>query len=141
MRKMFLPLFILPLVCCTQLHNVQFSDNYHQAGERVPFEVIVSEVGISTDEAAGIAQLMAHDQSTKDTIESIRLMLAMSQFGPKTGNPVADDTFADEVAGLILQKCPSGKITGLVSIRETNKPPVISGEVVRIKGYCLEGGK
>jgi len=136
MRKLIFLLFPLALVCCTRLHSVQFGDNYYQGAKRVPFEVIVSEVGVSTDDAAEIAKLVAQDQKTKDTIESIRVLLAMSQFGPKTGNPVLNDAFADKAAGMILEKCPSGRVTGLVSIRETNKPPVISGEIVRIKGYC-----
>ena len=59
--------------------------------------------------------------------------------GPRTGEPVwSSDTYADKVYLGLYEKCPSGQITGLTSIREINKYPVVSGEIVKITGFCLK---
>ena len=59
--------------------------------------------------------------------------------GPKTGNPVFDDTYSDALAEMLL-KCPSGQISGLVSVRESAHYPIVSGEVIKLVGYCLMDG-
>ena len=48
-----------------------------------------------------------------------------------------NDKYADQLARDIYKRCPSGRITGLLAIREMNKYPVVSGEIIKVKGYCL----
>ena len=38
---------------------------------------------------------------------------------------------------MLKAECPSGKLTGLMSVRESRKYPVISGEIVKVTGYCV----
>jgi hypothetical protein len=63
--------------------------------------------------------------------------VALFQFGPKTGNPVFDETFADVVAQRILQECPTAHVTGLLSMRESASYYAVSGEYVTVRGYCI----
>ena len=69
-----------------------------------------------------------------DTAEAI---IALTQMGPKTGDPTFSDDWADDAAQKVLLRCPTGRITGLTALRETMDYPVISGEIVTIKGYCI----
>ncbi len=136
-------LILLPFILmfgCMQLHNVQYEDiDTTRNGKK--FEIVITETGFSSDEAADVAQgsyKMANMGQESDEIEMIRLFLEMSQFGPKTGDPVFDDRFADNIEKEILKKCPSGNVINLAFIRETKDSPIVSGEMVRIKGECIQ---
>jgi len=97
MRR-FLPLFLVfvpSLVGCATLHRAQLDEIDGQHGHLVPFEIHVSETGINTKAVGQIASL-AMRSSRPSQIANI---VALFQFGPKTGNVVYDDEFADAVAG------------------------------------------
>lgn len=122
---------------CAQLHHVQIGEivnnpNYTQK----PFDIKISETGINLQEAADIAKFVGNkDQG--DTAQSIANTIGMFQMGPVTGNPVYVKDYAKNLIQVIYEKCPSGRVTGLTSIRETRKYPVVSGEIVKVTGYCL----
>jgi hypothetical protein len=122
---------------CAQLHHVQIGDIDNDEGDLTPFELMVSETGINIDEAASIGKAMVRDQGSQEAISTIQTIIALFQYGPRTGNLVYSDTYTDQLADDIRKKCPSGRLTGLMSIRESRKYPVISGEIVKIKGYCI----
>ena len=46
------------------------------------------------------------------------------------------DDYSDGIADRLWRQCPSGNISGLMAIRETNDYGPVSGEVVRLVGYC-----
>ena len=141
MRRYFWLALILLLISCAQLHNVQITEFVNADNEGEPFEIVVNEAGFSSDEAMGLVQ-ESHKQAnfgeSSESIEAFRTILALSQFGPKTGNPVFYTDYLDEIEQKILEKCPSGRVVNLVSIRETRKSIIVSGEVVRIQGVCLK---
>jgi len=124
----------LPLLAgCATLHRAQLDEIDAQHGRLRPFEIHVAETGVNT-KAVGQAASFAMRSSRPSQIASL---VALFQFGPKTGNPVFDDTFADVVAQRILQECPSARVTGLLSLRESANYYAVSGEYVTVRGYCI----
>ena len=121
---------------CAILHHVQVGsiDNRTDKVVLIPFEVKMSETGVSTEEAGRIA----HAAGGNGDAGKALAFLQMFQIGPRTGNPVYDENYAKKLVYEIHQKCPSGRITGLVSIREMRKYPVISGEIVKVTGFCIK---
>lgn len=131
-------LFFLAVPSCSVLHHYQVADIDSRAvlkGKR--FEVMVNEFGFNLDEAASVAKMFARNQKQQKNVQTVRNIISLFQMGPRTGNTVLRDDFADRLFGRIRDACPKGKIAGITSIRETAKYPVISGEIVKIVGYCL----
>ena len=81
---------------------------------------------------------MAEEGKSGKKMGKIGDIIALFQMGPKTGNPVFNPAYSDNLILKLRTLCPSGRITGLTSIRETNKYPVISGEIVKLTGYCFK---
>ena len=127
----------LGAVGCAHLHQEQVSDIDSSQGTLQPFDIKVSGTGFSVSDGAEVASMMTNDQHTKDNIKTMRDIVEMTQMGPKTGDPTFNDDWADAVALKLLQRCPTGRITGLNVRRETMDYPVISGEIVTVKGYCI----
>ena len=125
---------------CAYVHHTQISDVVTPKGYQVvPFEILISETGFNLDEAGMAAGAMIRDQQFAENLETLAFIVSLFQMGPRTGNPVwSGDQYADGTFYGLYEKCPSGNITGLQSIRETNKYPVVSGEIVKIRGYCLQ---
>jgi len=122
---------------CAILHSVQLGDIESKtvlSGQ--PFEIKLNEIGINTAEAADIAEAIAKTSGYGNEVSAIGDIIELFQMGPRTGNPVFRVDYSDQIAERILQECPSGQVTGLMAIRETAKYPVISGEIVRLIGYC-----
>lgn len=130
-------LFLIFLSGCAQLHHVQIGDVDNTAGfVKKPFDVKISETGINIQEAKGIAKAVL-DKKGGEAAEKIAGIVGLFQMGPRTGNPVYVKDYANGLVQVLYEKCPSGRITGVTSIRETRKYPVVSGEIVKITGYCL----
>lgn len=123
---------------CASTHHVQFAEIDSTRGKLEPFEIQVSDTGVSVQDGAALAKAAAPNAGMKQGAGSIGLILALTQIGPKTGEPTFSDDWADRMVPKILDRCPSGEVTGLVARRETMKYPVISGEIVTIKGYCIQ---
>ncbi len=139
MKKTKLFIFLSLFSSCAVLHHVQLGELDNTNPIKLDsFEIKVSETGINLDEAADIAKAISRSKKADESIERVQSIIALFQMGPKTGNPVYDDTYAENVITLIHDECPSGKITGLTTIRETRKYPVISGEIIKVKGFCIK---
>ncbi len=141
MKKLsFSGLFLLG--ACAQLHHIQLSDiDLPPGSQSTPIEIKVSETGVSLEEAKNIAKAFTRDEKTRNQMDDIQNAISMFQMGPKTGNPVYVANYTEKLAGMLRKECPAGRITGLMSVRETRKYPVISGEIIRIKGFCVGSGK
>ena len=123
---------------CAQLHHVQIGEIYNLDNYTyTPFEVMVSETGVNLKEATRIARPFLNS-SENQRVKDIEQIISLFQFGPVTGNPVYVKDYAKNLALTIYDRCPSGRITGVMSIRETRKYPVISGEIVKVTGYCVQ---
>lgn len=132
-------LLLLLLQSCAFLHHAQVGEIRHKKNHvRMPFELKVSETGIDMNEVADVAGALSNGNDAAGSAQSLAEIVAMFQMGPTTGKPVYNEKYADKLAKAIYQKCPSGDITGLVLIREMASYPVVSGEIVKIKGYCLQ---
>ena len=118
---------------CASLHHAQLDEIDAQSGHLRPFEIHVSETGVNT-KAVGTVASVALRSSTPSKLADV---VALFQFGPKTGDVVFDDKFADSVAQQILNECPSARVTGLVSMRESTKYYAVSGEYVTVRGFCI----
>ena len=128
-------LSFLSVTGCATLHHVQVGQvDGRDATVGIPFEVMVSETGISTEEIDGIARVAS--QGGNNAVSGIAAIVSLFQMGPRTGNPVYTERYAEKLIYQIYEKCPSGEISDLMSIRETRKYPVISGEIVKITGLC-----
>jgi hypothetical protein len=122
---------------CSQLHHVHIGDIDQSRGALTPFTITVNELGFDAAKTVKIGAGLAQSASSSDDLELVALILAISNFGPKTGNPVYNDAYADEVLSEVIKACPSKKITGLTSLREATNIGPVSGEVVRINGFCI----
>lgn len=128
----------LALTSCAQLYHVQIGEVVSHPGYiPVPFTVMVSETGVNIEQATQATGLLM-SKSDNQALKKISSIVQMFQMGPRTGNPVFSKNYADNMIDLIYSKCPSGKITGLVSIREANQYPIVSGEIVKVTGICME---
>jgi hypothetical protein len=137
--KNFIAYFSCMALCsCAQLHHVQIGEIVsHPDYIHKPFDIKISETGVNVQEAAELSKVFLKNQSDQDAADSLAGLIALFQMGPITGNPVYVKDYAKNLLQELYEKCPSGRITGLTSIRETRKYPVVSGEIVKVTGYCL----
>lgn len=137
MKKILIVLCV-SLSGCAVLHHVQLSDIDNRSQfVAVPIEVKVSEMGFDVGEAARIGQGMTRNTNDKNALGDAAAIIQSFQMGPRTGAPVYSDRYAEKLIYQLHTQCPSGKITGVQSIRESREYPVIKGEIVKITGYCL----
>lgn len=134
----FLTVATLNLIGCAFLHHAQLGEiDSTVVSKGRKFEILLSETGVNLQEAAAIGAAITRHQKTSEAIGNVGAIIGLFQMGPRTGNPVYDDKYADKLFDLLQKEC-RGTVTGLMSIRETAKYPVVSGEIVKIVGYCLE---
>lgn len=142
MKNTYLILFSCFLCSsCAVLHNVQIGE-IESSTEMVatPFEIKVSEFGIDLNDVKAISNAAMSKGDANRSNDALQA-LQYFQMGPHTGAGVYSIAYVDHMERKIRQQCPSGRITGLMSIRESAQYPVIKGEIVKIKGYCLKNQK
>lgn len=137
MQKLILVGTLLLLGACARLDYVQIGDIDQSKGKLSPVSVKVSENGVEMAVIAGVAAELASSSKTSQQLREIRDLLALMNMGPRTGNPVFDDTYAENILDALYQQCASGKITGIRNIREATSYGPISGEIVRIDADCI----
>ena len=125
----------LPGAGCARLHTVQIGDIDDSLPREKPVEVKQSETGLDVGEAARLANFASGGRASGAASGVEKLWKALT-YGPKTGNVVFADDYADQVLEKLQERCPGGRLTGFMTIRETNKYPVVSGEIVRVRAYC-----
>ncbi|MES1179095.1 MAG: hypothetical protein ABUL62_32575 [Myxococcales bacterium] len=122
---------------CASMYNQQISDIDSTRGRLRPFEIQTNATGVNVHDGATVARAIASDEATRREASFLETVIALTQFGPQTGEPTFSDDWADGMVDQLLRVCPSGQVTGLSARREAMKYPVISGELVTIKGYCI----
>ena len=122
---------------CAEMHHYQLGDIDSSRGPLQPFSVQVDETGFDLEEGVELAKifLSERDGERAGTAQDI---VSMFQFGPTTGDATLRDDWGDRLADAMLTRCPSGRVTGLSTTRETMDYPVVSGEVITIRGYCIQ---
>lgn len=142
--KQIIQLFLLLMLAgCANLYHVQIGnidDRAQDAVAWIPIDVKLSEVGIDTQQIADLTRTRTKDPKTgqhKDDA-GIADIIGLFQMGPRTGHQVYNERFAEKVIYQLYQQCPSGRITGISSIREQRNYSVVSGEIVKITAFCLK---
>jgi hypothetical protein len=128
--------FYIFLTACASLHNIQISEIDLTQGEGKRFEVKKNAMGLNVSEAAGIAGAVSGTKAGRSAAKTVSDVWKAITYGPKTGEVTFTDKYADDVPELVASSCSPNKMTGFVTARETNKYPVISGEIIRVIGYC-----
>lgn len=137
LNHIFTVLTSIILQSCAQLHHVALSDiDTKETESSRPIEIKVSELGIDFKEASSAAKMLT-DRRTQQNIDTVQEVISLFQMGPLTGNRVFTEGYAYKVPLLLQEKCPGGRVTGIASIRETRKYPILSGEIVKIKAFCV----
>jgi hypothetical protein len=122
---------------CARLHHYQLGDIDGSQGQLRSFEIQVDETGLDAQEGIRIAKATTTSARTKRELSTAEAVVSLTQVGHKTGDPTFSDDWADGMLAKILAQCPSGQVTGLVALRESADYPVVSGEIVTIRGYCI----
>lgn len=130
-------LLVLALAAgCARLDHVQIGSIDQSQGELVPVSVRLSETGFDATAAAEIGRI-ASSGKTAENFKQLRDILALLNMGPRTGNPVFDDTYAQRLQEYLLVECPGGRLTGIRAIREAKSAGPVSGEIVGVDAYCI----
>jgi len=130
---------VISLTGCAVLHHAQVGEIDNRNGSLATakkIDIKVSETGVNLKEAASVARAVGGKKEDK-AVSDIESILGMFQQGPTTGEKVFNEKYAEKILSLVKAECPNGQITGLMSVRETRKYPVISGEIVKVTGYCV----
>ena len=125
---------------CAILHATQVGDVDSQIvmnGER--FEIKLTEMGVDLEEVAEFGNELGRMANRDKEAEGVMDLMKMANSGPKTGYPVFDVKYSDGLMDKIKAACPSGKVSGLTSVRETADYGMVSGEIVKLVGYCAKG--
>ncbi len=130
-------LLVLSLTAgCARLDHVQIGSIDQTQGELVPVSVRLSETGFDATAAAEVGRVASSGKTTEN-FKQLRDILALINMGPRTGNPVFDDAYAQRLQEYLLVECPSGRLTGIRAIREAKTAGPVSGEIVGVDAYCI----
>lgn len=125
------------MISCAALHHYQMGEiDNRDKFVAIPFDIKVSEVGVSLGQVKAFDKAMSGGKAS-DGGKAAEI-LGYFQMGPSTGAPVYEEKYARNLVYKIYEVCPSGRVTGLRSIREAREYPVISGEIVKVTGFCLK---
>lgn len=124
------------LAGCAILHHVQVGElDNRKEFVKVPFDIKVSETGVDLKQAGKTIDALGRNKGRQG--EKIANFIEMFQMGPRTGMPVYSVKWTENILYKIYEVCPSGQVTGLMSIRENRDYNVVSGEIVKVTGFCL----
>lgn len=119
------------------MDHIQIGDIDQSQGKLKPISVKVSENTVNVDTALAVTDAVLTNSSGSDEVEALRAIWALMNMGPRTGNPVFNDSYAQNVLNQLQAQCQSGRITAIRSIREANDYAIASGEIVRIDADCI----
>lgn len=124
---------------CAVLHRVHVGNiDNTRPGKRI--EVTVSEIGVDLKSSSQTLSALNNSKNRRQQNKSLKQIadiISLFQMGPRTGNPVYNRNYTDQIRRQLISKCPNGKITNLLSQRELNDYGIVSGELVRVTADCL----
>ena len=137
MFRVFIISLILMCSGCARLDHVQISDIDQSQGRLKPISVSISNTGFDAAETVGIASELTQSDSAKESLGDLAAILALINMGPSTGNPVYNDSYAENILLQLHQQCSSGRLTAIRNVREALSYGPVSGEIVRIDADCI----
>jgi len=121
---------------CAALYHIQLGDiDNRNEFIKIPFDIKVSEVGVDLKQSGKVIDILGRNKNKQG--ERAGNFIEMFQMGPRTGLPVYSTKWAEQIIYKVYEACPSGKVTGLMSIRENRNYDVVSGEIIKVTGFCL----
>ncbi|MFC3679213.1 hypothetical protein [Bacterioplanoides pacificum] len=121
---------------CARLDSVQIGSIDQSQGALTPVSVRLSETGFDAAASAELGRQLSRGQTSQQWKE-IRDILALVNMGPRTGNPVYDENYAEQLLSFLRNECPSGELTGIRAIREAKTAGPVSGEIVAVDAFCI----
>lgn len=131
----------LLLSSCAVLHKVQLSDVEARRGRQSPVSVRVSETTVDLKEISDIAGALGRSSKSntlKSGSDALNTYTTLFQFGPRTGTPVYNEYYARLIPEMLAAECKGGRLSNIVSVRETRSYPVVKGEIIRIDAICTK---
>lgn len=132
--RLLLLFSVVLLSSCAVLHHISVGD-VKDLSRGSKFEITISELGVNA-EAIGRAMDTEKNRAGSEAAK----VLGLFQWGPRTGEVVYRKSAFSGLLSALTEKCPRGKVTGLMSVREMRSYHFVSTEVVKITGYCISGG-
>jgi hypothetical protein len=121
---------------CARLDSVQIGSIDQSQGPMTPVSVRLSETGFDAAATAEIGRAVT-DGQTSENFEDLRTILGLINMGPRTGNPVYNDQYAEKLLTYLRNECPGGTLTGIRAIREAKSAGPVSGEIVGVDAFCI----
>lgn len=128
-------LLLLPSCAIIHKHQIQDVDSKILNGKR--FEFLLSETGVEVTEGVRLAGVLSGNRNTNRSAQGVANIIGLFQMGPRTGNPVYSLEFAKGLNKKLAEACGGKELSGLTFLREMNKYPIVSGEIIKVAGYCL----
>ena len=130
----------LALSGCVRVHHIQVA-SVNSTAQGFPVKVVIESLGVDAGKVAKnvekINQVMkGHKRSNNKISDTI----AMFQSGPKTGAPVYEESWGEQLLSRLLNKCPSAQLDNIYTQRLSTDygDTGITREVVVVKATCLE---
>lgn len=117
------------------LHHVQVGEIDNRYPSK-PIEMKVSETGIDLQDVKAISKMALNKGDSQKANDALAIVQYF-QMGPHTGAGVYSLEYIKNIDKTLQSQCEGGYLTGITGIRETRKYPVISGEIVKVKAYCM----
>ena len=136
----YLYILTLALSGCMRVHHVQVA-SVKSTVQGFPIEVLIESVGV--DAAKVVRKIETVHQiinGNKKPNNKISNTIAMFQTGPKTGAPVYEKNWGEQLLTELLKKCPSARLDNVFSQRLATDygDTGITREIVLVKATCLE---
>lgn len=134
---MFKYFILLTFLSCAFVHKHQVQDINHKILKGKKFEFMLSEVGVEVAEGVRILGALSNNRNTNSSAQSVAGVIELFQMGPRTGRPIYNLNFTNKLTEKIITACGKQEVSGLTFLREMNKYPVVSGELIKVSGYCI----
>jgi hypothetical protein len=129
---------LILLSSCAFVHRHYVGDiNSHAVLNGTRFELLFSKNGIDASEGARYVSVFSTNNKTSASADQWADIIALFQMGPRTGNPMFGSRMTRTIHKKLSTVCNNQPISGLTILRETNKYPVVSGEIIKVSGYCV----
>ena len=135
-------LYILTLALCgcIRVHHVQVA-SVNSTAQGFPIEVLIESVGVDAAKVVRkiekVHQVMSGSKKPNNNISNI---IALFQTGPKTGAPVYEENWGEQLLTQLLDKCPSARLDNVFTQRLATDygDTGITREIVLVKAICLD---
>ena len=125
---------------CVRVHHIQVA-SFDSTAQGFPVEVVIDSLGVDVAKIAKniekVNQLISRKKKPNNNVSNT---IAMFQLGPKTGAPIYDKTWGEQLLNQLLEKCPSARLENIYTQRLSTDygDAGVTREVNVVKATCLE---